>query len=166
MSHVRNSPRKSYARNGCLHTFWTPPFITRKRSTDHITMYYFLALFLVAVSNVESQSYNDVICRRPWYFNSPRPAPLIICVILLILLLLVCCCCCVAWLTIGRKKKTAPEGKNAAATKKDSQIQTVSGSTMDSGTQWEMRRGWEPEKRRSYAAATTMERDVEYKYFS
>ncbi|PIC38846.1 hypothetical protein B9Z55_010726 [Caenorhabditis nigoni] len=153
------------------------------------------SLFLL----VATQSYNDVICRRPWYFNSPRPAPLrcptpsfftyyeccgeflgdccwrfrqepiIISVILIVLLLLVCCCCCIAWCAVGRKKKStssvAPEKKKTTTTKKDSQIQTVSSSTIDSGTQWELRRGYEEsEKRRSYAAAR--DRELDYQYFS
>ncbi|CAL2036879.1 unnamed protein product [Caenorhabditis brenneri] len=155
----------------------------------------FLSIQLISI--VKSQSYNDVICRRPWYFNSPRPAPLrcptpsffsyyeccgeflenccwrfrqepiIISVILLVLLLLLCCCCCIAWFVVGRKKKTtsvAPE-KTMKTTKKDSQIQTISSSTIDSGTQWELRRGYEEtEKRRSYAAAR--DRELDYQYFS
>uniref|UniRef100_A0A1I7UHP1 G_PROTEIN_RECEP_F1_2 domain-containing protein n=1 Tax=Caenorhabditis tropicalis TaxID=1561998 RepID=A0A1I7UHP1_9PELO len=118
------------------------------------------------ISVVKSQSYNDVICRRPWYFSSPRPAPLIISVILLVLLILLCCCCCISWLVVGRKKKSKSNveaEKKTTTTKKDSQIQTISSSTIDSGTQWELRRE-ETEKRRSYAAAR--DRELDYQYFS
>ncbi|KAF1761264.1 hypothetical protein GCK72_009518 [Caenorhabditis remanei] len=152
---------------------------------------------LLEIDEMNSQSYNDVICRRPWYFNSPRPAPLrcptpsfftyyeccgeflenccwrfrqepiIISIILLVLLFLLCCCCCIAWLAFGRKKKSTsvePE-KQLTTTKKDSQIQTISSSTIDSGTQWELRKGYEEtERRRSYAAAR--DRELDYQYFS
>ncbi|CAA82356.3 uncharacterized protein CELE_R10E11.9 [Caenorhabditis elegans] len=152
-----------------------------------------LILNLTLISNVKSQSYNDVICRRPWYFNSPRPAPMrcptasfftyyeccgeflenccwrfrqepiIIGVILLVLLLLVCCCCCVSWIFVGRKKKSSNIEPEKKPTKKDSQIQTISSSTIDSGTQWELRRSYEEtDKRRSYAAARDQELDYQY----
>ncbi|CAI2348108.1 unnamed protein product [Caenorhabditis sp. 36 PRJEB53466] len=150
-------------------------------------------LLLSLTSKVVSQSYNDVICRRPWYFNTPRPAPLrcptpsfftfyeccgeflenccwrfrpepiIISVILLVLLFLLCCCCCIGWLVAGKKKqKTSPE-KQSIPSKKDSQIQTISSATMDSGTQWEHGRV-DADKRRSYAAAR--DRELDYQYFS
>ncbi|CAI5444616.1 unnamed protein product [Caenorhabditis angaria] len=128
---------------------------------------------------VFSQSYNNVYCRRPWYFDNPRPAPIpcpvpsffsyyeccgefrenccwklrsepiYIVVICSIILLLICCCCCIGFAIFSLKKSKKQKQGNEVAISKDEQVQTVSNGVDD--------------RRRSYVAAR--DREIDYRMF-
>ncbi|CAB3401353.1 unnamed protein product [Caenorhabditis bovis] len=144
--------------------------------------YYQTILIFSFWKNVISQSYNDVFCRRVWYFNTPRPAPIrcptpsfftyydccgdfqseccwhirpepIYVLVAMIVAILFCCCfCALSWLFMMFRRR-----KEAPDEKP---VKKVEVSTVDSGIQADV----PSDKRRSYVAAR--DREFDYQYFT
>lgn len=130
-----------------------------------------------------SISYNDAICMKTWYFDSPRPAPircprdsflfyhqccgeffdtccwrfrpevLYTSLSILLVLLLFCCCCCFAWLFVRFRDRKTRNPPSTPPTT----LKEQQVQTVEAPP---------PETRRgSYSAATATDRELDYRYF-